>query len=309
MDAQKEKAKPKLPLMEHKDATLEELLQAGVHFGHQTHRWNPAMRDFIYTSRDGIHIIDLVKTIDSINEALEAVYTYASKGEVLFVGIKTQAKDIVKDAAVKTKSHFVVNRWPGGLLTNYLVTRKSIKKLNDLFKGFREGIDNRTKKEMLGMKKELERLEFLYGGVKQFNKKPACLIAVDSKKSRIAIREAHKMGIPVIAIVDTNSSPEMVDYVIPANDDSLKSIELIISKLASTIELANEGKGPEYLEVNFEEIAENINNMSKLIEEKKTSLGDRRNAANNAPHRPGTPRIVRVSREQAKKFVNNKPRN
>lgn len=306
MENEKQKeTKPTLPLLELNDSTLESLLQAGVHFGHQTQRWNPSMKEYIYTSRDGIHIIDLVKTIECLNIALDAVYDYASRGEVLFVGLKTQAKDIVKDAALTSKSHFVINRWPGGLLTNYIVTRKSIKKLNDLIKGFREGIENRTKKEMLGMKKDLERLEFLYGGVKQFNKKPACLIAVDSKKSRIAIREAHRMGIPVIAIVDTNSSPDMVDYVIPANDDSLAAIEMIIKKLTDTVALANKGKGPEYMEVDFAEIENNINNMAKLIEEKRMNQG--RGMEPRGENRVGGgPRVVRVSREQSRRFVNNR---
>lgn len=297
-----EKVKPKLPLLQINEATVEKLLQAGVHFGHQTQRWNPAMKQYIYTSRDGIHIIDLLKTIENINEAIEAAYSYASRGEVLFVGLKTQAKDIVKEAARTSKSHVVVNRWPGGLLTNYLVTRKSIKKLNDLIKGFREGIENRTKKELMGMKKDLERLELLYGGVKNFNKKPACLIVVDAKKSRIAIREAKRMGVPVIAVVDTNSSPEMVDHVIPANDDSIKSIELIIGLLAETVLLANEGKGPEYLEIDFNEIDENIQNMSKLLEERKSQSPSSRHE-----NRQGSgPRVIRVSREQSKKFFNSK---
>lgn len=302
---EKKETKQKLPVLEHTDATLESFLQAGVHFGHQTHRWNPAMKEYIYTSRDGIHIIDLVKTIDLLNEAIEALHGYAAKGEILFVGLKTQAKDLVKDAAQKSKSHFVINRWPGGLLTNYMVTRKSIKKLNDLIKGFREGIENRTKKEMLGMKKDLERLEFLYGGVKQFNKKPAALVVVDAKKSRIAIREAHKMGIPVIGIVDTNSSPEMISHIIPANDDSLKSIELIINKLADVVALANGGKGPEHMDVDFDEIEENIKNMAKLVEERKHSGGSAA-SREESRNRPGAPRVVRVSREQAKRFVNNK---
>jgi small subunit ribosomal protein S2 len=290
--------KPKLPLLALNDATLESLLNAGVHFGHQTQRWNPAMRQYIYTSREGIHIIDLVKTIEKLNEAIEAVYTYASRGEVLFVGTKTQAKDLVKEAAVKSKSHFVTNRWPGGLLTNYMVTRKSIKKMNDLIKGFHEGIENRTKKELMVMKKDLERLELLYGGVKMFNKRPAAVIVVDPKKSRIAVREANRMGIPVIAIVDTNSSPEMVDHVIPANDDALHSLELVIKKLADTIELANKGVGPEFAEVNYVEVEESIQNMSKKLEDRKTSNGTAASAEDRGQHR-----VVRVSREQAKRFA------
>lgn len=297
-DEKKEITKPKLPLFEKDEKTLETLLNSGLHFGHQTHRWNPAMKDYIYTSREGIHIIDLLKTIDCINEAIEAVYTYASQGEVLFVGTKTQAKDIIKEVAVRSKSHFVINRWPGGFLTNYMVMRKSLRTLNLLIKGFKEGIENRTKKELLGMKKDLERLEFLYGGVKTFNKRPSCVIVVDSKKSRIAVKEAYKMGIPVIAIVDTNSSPDMVDYVIPANDDSLKSIELIMNRLADTILLANKEKGAEYQEVDFNEIEENIQNMAQIIEDRKKMGGASSDSAKEGPHR-----VIRVSREQAKRFA------
>lgn len=294
--------KVKMPLLELNDATLETLLNAGVHFGHQTQRWNPAMQQYIYTSREGIHIIDLIKTIEKLNEAIEAVYNYASRGEVLIVGTKTQAKDIVREAAIKSKSHFVINRWPGGLLTNYMVTRKSIKKLNDYIKGFREGIENRTKKELIVMKKDLERLDFLYGGVKLFNKRPAAVIVVDPKKSRIAVREAHKMGIPVIGIVDTNASPEMIDHVIPANDDALHSIEFIMSKLVEAIELGNKGVGPEYVAVDYNEVEESVQNMAKKLEEKKSQHGHSHEEGR------GSHRVVRVSREQAKRFAKPAPK-
>jgi small subunit ribosomal protein S2 len=304
MDNKKEtkETKVKLPLLELNDATLETLLNAGVHFGHQTQRWNPAMRQYIYTSRDGIHILDLIKTIAKLNEAIEAVYNYATRGEILFVGTKTQAKDIVRDAAIKSKSHFVINRWPGGLLTNYMVTRKSIKKLNDLIKGFREGIENRTKKELTVMKKDLERLDILYGGVKMFNKRPAAVVVVDPKKSRIAVREANRMGIPVIAIVDTNASPDMVDHVIPANDDALHSLEFIVAKLAEAIELGNKGVGPEFAAVDYAEVEESVQNMAKKLEEKK-SQGGRPQEEGKGPHR-----VVRVSREQAKRFAKPAPK-
>jgi small subunit ribosomal protein S2 len=288
--------KVKLPLLELNDATLETLLNAGVHFGHQTARWNPAMKQYIYTSREGIHIIDLIKTISKLNEAIEAIYSYAGRGEVLFVGIKTQAKDLVKEQAAKSKSHFVINRWPGGLLTNYMVTRKSIKKLNDLIKGFKEGIENRTKKELVGMKNELERLELMYGGVKLFNKRPACVVVVDPKKSRIAVKEAFKMGVPVIAIVDTNASPEMIDHVIPANDDALHSLEFIIGKLAEAAALGNKGVGPEYIAVSMDDIEESLQTMSKRLEDKK-------NGGGHVEEVKGQHRVVRVSREQAKKFA------
>lgn len=290
---QNETKKVKLPLVELNDSTLETLLNSGVHFGHQTQRWDPRMKDYIYTTRDGIHIIDLIKSVQKLNEAIEAAYNYSTKGEIIFVGVKPQAKEVVKKYAQEAKSHFVINRWPGGLLTNYLVTRKSIKKLNDYIKGFKEGIENRTKKELLKMREELSKLDFLYGGVKMLNKKPACLIALDTKKSAIAIREAHKMGIPVIAIVDTNASPEYVDHVIPANDDAISSLEFIAGKLAEAIRLGNEGNGIEYFEVNFDEVDQNIQNMSKMLEDKKKT--QRYGAETEGGNKP---RVIRVSREQ-----------
>lgn len=285
-----------LPLLKKDESTVKLLLGAGVHFGHQTQRWNPAMKKYIYTSRDGIHIIDLLQSIDGLNEAVEAIYEYARKGEILFVGTKTQAQDVIRDAATRSKSHFIINRWPGGFLTNYLAMRKSIKKINDLIKSFKEGIENRTKNEMMQIKKELERLEFLYGGVKNFNKRPSCVVVVDSKRSRIVIKEAQKMSIPVIAIVDTNSSPEGVKHVIPANDDAIKSIEFIINKLADIVLIGNGGKGVEYAPVDFTEIEDNIQNMARIIAEKKMS---------RSTHDPkaGDHMIFRVSREQAKKFT------
>lgn len=303
MKEEKTKQNIKLPLVELNDASIEVLLKAGLHFGHRTQRWHPSMKEYIYTSRDGIHIIDLVKTVENLNNAIEALYQYASRGEVLFVGTKQQIKDLVKDAAVKSKSHFVVNRWPGGLLTNYMVTRKSIKKLNDYIRSFKEGIENRTKKELMDMKVELGRLDNLYGGVKNFNKRPACIVAIDAKKSLIAIREAYKMNIPVIAVVDTNSSTEMVNHVIPANDDAISSVEYVLNKLVETILLANEGKGVEYSEVNMEEIDESIQNMSKKLEEKRLSR-----LVHSAEPSKGQPRVIRVSREQVKKFVKQSPK-
>ncbi len=298
MSEENKKQKIVLPLLEESDASIELLLKAGVHFGHKTQRWHPSMREYIYTVRDGIHILDLVKTIRKLNEAIEAVYQYATRGEVIWVGTKPQAQDIVKNVAIRTKSHFVINRWPGGLLTNYMVTRKSIKKLNDYIKGFKEGIENRTKKELLKMLAELNRLDSLYGGLKSFNKRPSCIVVVDAKKSRIAIREAYKMNIPVIAMVDTNSSTDMITHVIPSNDDAISSIDLILNRLGDAVVLGNGGKGVEYVEVQKDELENAIQNMAKMLEQKKLAkLGSAADKGN------GQPRIVRVSREQAKKFV------
>lgn len=288
----------KLTLVEATDATMEELLKAGVHFGHRTQRWHPSMKEYIYTSREGVHIIDLVKTIDKLNEAIEAVAGYASRGEILFVGTKQQIREAVKNAAIKSKSHFVTNRWAGGLLTNYMVTRKSIKKLNDYIRGFREGIENRTKKELVKMKEELVKLDNLYGGVKMFNKRPSALFIVDPKKSQIAVREANKMGIPVIAIVDTNASTAGVSHVIPANDDAIHSVEFIIEKLVDAILAANNGVGVEFAEIDYAEVEDSIQNMSKKLEDRKMAAKTGVDTSGK-----GGPRVIRVSREQAKRFV------
>jgi small subunit ribosomal protein S2 len=294
-----EKAKkPNLPLLEASEAVLEELLSAGVHFGHKTQRWHPSMREYIYTSRDGIHIIDLIKTIEMLNQAIEAAYEYATKGEILIVGTKHQVRELVQNAAIESKSHFVNNRWAGGLLTNYLVTRKSIKKLNDYIKAFREGIENRTKKELVKMKEELGRLDALYGGVKMFNKRPAAVIVIDPKKSRIAVKEANKMNIPVIALTDTNASTEGITHIIPANDDAISSVEFILKKLVEAIKLGNKGVGPEFIPVDYAEVDDSIQNMAKKLEEKKMASKSGVDSSSK-----GGPRVIRVSREQAKKFV------
>lgn len=283
-------------LLKEDEHTIQTLLNLGVHFGHSTPRWNPLMKKYIYTARHGIHIIDLVKTIQKFNEAVEALASYASKGDVLFVGTKAQAKEVVKEVSINIKSPFIVNRWPGGLLTNFDITLTSIKKLNSIYDKFSKGIDNRTKKELLGMKKELERLEMLYTGVKDLTKKPSCIILVDPKKSRVAVKEAKKMRIPVIAIVDTNSSPVGVDHVIPANDDGMSSIRYIITRLADVVYDVKKGQGIEYRPIDFKQIDDVIQNMAKIIQEKKQSNN---NNSNNLGK--NQPRVIRVSRAEVQR--------
>lgn len=294
-----------LPYLKEDQQTVQELLSAGVHFGHRTQKWHPSMREYIYTERNGVHIIDLVKSIKKFNEAVDALYEYASKGVVMFVGTKLQAKDIVKTAAIRSKSHFVVHRWPGGLLTNYSMAVKSIKKLNEMLRGFREGIENRTKKELLLMKTELVRLFNLYGGLRGLVKAPpSCLIVVDAKKSRIAIKEAYKKSIPVIAMVDTNSSTDMINHVIPSNDDAVGSIRFIIERLADVILITNKGVGVEYEDVDMDSIKQAIKNMAKMVEAKRLQVLERNQAREGRYGRhERRPKVVRVSREQVKKFV------
>ena len=217
--------------------TMKELLEAGVHFGHQTKRWNPKMKEFIYGQRNGIYIIDLQKTIKVFKEALQFIKGLAGEGrEVLFVGTKKQAQDIVRDAASKCESSYVNQRWLGGLLTNFKVIRGSIDKLVDLDEKREDGRwDLLSKKEQSRMDKVYRKLSKNLGGIKNMQRMPGALFIIDSSKEDIAILEATKMNIPIVAIVDTNGDPEVVDYPIPGNDDAVRAIELFTNKVAEAI--------------------------------------------------------------------------
>jgi small subunit ribosomal protein S2 len=217
--------------------TMKELLEAGVHFGHQTKRWNPKMKEFIYGQRNGIYIIDLQKTIKVFKEALQFIKGLAGEGrEVLFVGTKKQAQDIVRDAAAKCESSYVNQRWLGGLLTNFKVIRGSIDKLVDLDEKREDGRwDLLSKKEQSRMDKVYRKLSKNLGGIKHMTRMPGALFIIDSSKEDIAILEATKMNIPIVAIVDTNGDPEVVDYPIPGNDDAVRAIELFTNKVAEAI--------------------------------------------------------------------------
>lgn len=278
-----------LPYLESNEATIELLLKLGAHFGHQAQRWHPSMKEHIYTERNGIHIIDLVKTIDNFNKALDHLYEYAKRGEILFVSTKPQLRELVKNAAIKSKSHFVINRWPGGLLTNYQMSQKSVKKFNEMVSSFYQGIHNRTKKEMLKMVDHIRRLEFLYGGLRSFNKKFSCVVVIDPKLSKIAVKEASVSGIPVVAIADTNSPTTNINHIIPCNDDAIGPVEFLLERIADTILLGNQGKGVEYKPVNFDELTELANNMNKNLD-KTDQAGQNK-------------RVIRVTKEQVSKIV------
>lgn len=217
--------------------TLEQLLESGAHFGHLRRRWNPKMRPFIYGERDGIHIIDLRKTVVLLDLARQAALDIAAEGKViLFVGTKPQAKEAIKTAAQRCGMPYVVERWLGGMLTNFSTIRRSIKRLATIDKMESDGtFEKLTKKERLLLSRERDRLRLIFGGIEDMTRLPGALFVVDIKKEDIAVKEAHILGIPVIAIVDTNSDPSQVDYPIPANDDSIKTIELIASVLADAI--------------------------------------------------------------------------
>ncbi len=217
--------------------TIEQLLEAGAHFGHLRRRWNPKMRPFIYGERDGIHIIDLRKTVVLLELARQAALDIAAEGKIiLFVGTKPQAKEAIKAAAQRCGMPYVVERWLGGMLTNFSTIRRSIKRLATIDKMESDGtFEKLTKKERLLLSRERDRLRLVFGGIEDMTRLPGALFVVDIKKEDIAVKEAQILGIPVIAIVDTNSDPSQVDYPIPANDDSIKTIELVASVIADAV--------------------------------------------------------------------------
>ena len=214
--------------------SMKSLLEAGVHFGHQTRRWNPKMGKYIYTSRNGIHIIDLQKTSEMIDVAYKALFDIAAEGgKVLFVGTKKQSQEPVKEAAEKSGQYYVNQRWLGGTLTNFKTIKRSIKKLHDLYKMEKDGtFDVLPKKEVIGLRKEMARLEKFLGGIKEMRKAPQALFIIDPRKERNAILEARILNIPVFGIVDTNCDPDDIDYVIPGNDDAIRAIRLFASSIA-----------------------------------------------------------------------------
>ncbi|MFA5289719.1 MAG: 30S ribosomal protein S2 [Candidatus Izemoplasmatales bacterium] len=223
--------------------SMKALLEAGVHFGHQTRRWNPKMAKYIYTSRNGIHIIDLQKTSECIDIAYKAMFDIVQNGgRVLFVGTKKQSQDPVREEAIRSGQFFVDKRWLGGTLTNFKTIKRSIKKLHDLHKMEEDGtFAVLPKKEVIGLRKEMDRLEKFLGGIKDMKTLPEAMFIIDPRKERNAILEARKLGIPVFGIIDTNCDPDEVDYIIPANDDALRSVKLIVGKLADAIVEANGG--------------------------------------------------------------------
>ncbi len=217
--------------------SMKQLLEAGVHFGHQTRRWNPKMNEYIYCERNGIHIIDLQKTVGKLEEAYNFVRDLAAKGEtVLFVGTKKQATETVREEAERSGMYYVNARWLGGMLTNFKTMRTRIDRLAQLKKMQEDGtFDMLPKKEVIKLMGEMEKLEKYLGGVKDMTKLPGAMFVVDPRKEHNAISEARKLNIPIVAIVDTNCDPDEVDYVIPANDDAIRAIRLIASTMANAV--------------------------------------------------------------------------
>lgn len=223
--------------------SMKQLLEAGVHFGHQTRRWNPKMKEYIYTERNGIYIIDLQKTVGKFNEAYNAIKdTVANGGTVLFVGTKKQAQDSIRTEAERCGMFYVNQRWLGGMLTNFETISSRIDRLKTLERMEEDGTFKLLpKKEVIKLRHEMEKLEKNIGGIKEMKKVPDIIFIVDPKKERIAIQEAHILGIPLVGIVDTNCDPEEIDYIIPGNDDAIRAVKLITSKMADAVIEANQG--------------------------------------------------------------------
>jgi small subunit ribosomal protein S2 len=220
--------------------SFEQLLEAGVHFGHLKRKWNPAMAPYIFMERNGIHIIDLHKTVAKIDEAAEVLKNLARSGrKILFVATKKQAKQIIAEKATSINMPYVIERWPGGMLTNFPTIRKAVKKMSTIDKMSKDGtFDNLSKREKLQITRQRAKLEKTLGSIADLNRLPAALFVVDVLKEHIAVREANRLGIPIFALVDTNSDPTNIDHVIPANDDATKSVELILTVISEAI---NEG--------------------------------------------------------------------
>ena len=245
---------------------MKQLLEAGVHFGHQTKRWDPKMAEYIYQARNGIHIIDLQKTSKKIDEAYAFMKEVAEEGkDILFVGTKKQAQECVKEAAEKSGMFYVDQRWLGGMLTNFKTIRKRIARLNKLEEMEQDGtFDVLPKKEVAALKNEMEKLEKNLGGIKNMTKMPGAMFVVDPKNERIAILEARKLNIPIIGLVDTNCNPEDVDYPIPGNDDAIRAVKLITDVMANAI---IEGRQGEILEAEAEMAEEVVTEEPTSIEE------------------------------------------
>ena len=223
--------------------SMKQLLEAGVHFGHQTKRWNPKMAEYIYTERNGIYIIDLQKSVGKVDEAYNAVKNIvADGGTILFVGTKKQAQDSIRTEAERCGMFYVNERWLGGMLTNFKTIQTRIKRLKAIEAMSEDGtFDVLPKKEVIVLKKEWDKLEKNLGGIKEMKKLPDAIFVVDPKKERICIQEAHTLGISIIGIADTNCDPEELDYVIPGNDDAIRAVKLIVSKMADAVIEANQG--------------------------------------------------------------------
>ena len=258
------------------DPKIKELLEAGVHFGHQTRRWNPKMKPFIFAARNGIYIIDLQKTLNSLNKAKEKVREVIQRGRpILFVGTKKQAKEVIMEQAGRIDSFYVTERWLGGMLTNYNTIKNSIKKLKDIERMQIDGtLEKFTKKERSKILNEAEKLERVLGGIKEMNHLPGLVVLVDARKEKIAVAEASKLGIPIVAIIDTNADPDPIDFPIAGNDDAIKSIRVLLKELVDAGVEAKQNLTQEMIEAKVEEERAGRTTMYISEEPDETSVAD-----------------------------------
>ena len=269
---------------------MKQLLEAGVHFGHQTRRWDPKMAEYIFQARNGIHIIDLQTTSKKLDEAYAFLKEQAEEGKtVLFVGTKKQAQECIKEAAIKCNMYYVDQRWLGGMLTNFKTIEARVKRLTDLEKMAEDGtFEVLPKKEVANLKKEMEKLEKNLGGIKNMKEIPGVMFVVDPKKERIAVLEAHKLGIPVVGLVDTNCNPEDVDYAIPGNDDAIRAVKLIADVMANAVIEGRQGEDGEMSTVeaemeesvvaepeSIEEVVEATEEVEEKVEEVKEEVEEK----------------------------------
>ena len=251
---------------------MKQLLEAGVHFGHQTRRWDPRMAEYIFQARNGIHIIDLQKASKKIDEAYEFIKEQVEEGKtVLFVGTKKQAQECMKDAAIKSGMYYVDQRWLGGMLTNFDTIQKRIQRLKELETMEQDGtFDVLPKKEVIILKKEMEKLEKNLGGIKDMTELPGVIFLVDPKKERIAVLEAKKLGIPTVGIVDTNCNPEDLDYPIPGNDDAIRAVKLIADVMANAVIEGKQGESFETVEE--QDVSEEVESMEQIVSESEEKV-------------------------------------
>jgi small subunit ribosomal protein S2 len=280
---------------------IKDFLKAGVQFGHETTRWNPKMKQYIFGAKNNIHIIDLEQSLPMLKTAADFLQEAAKKGPILFVATKRQAREIVKQYAVESGSYYVTYRWLGGLLTNFKMVKKSLTKLTQIEDEFEKGVTGRTKFEVNQMKKLWDRMNRIYSGIKTMDRYPEAVVVVDCHYEKGAIEEAKAAGIPVISMVDTNSDPDMIDYVIPANDDAIKSITLIMGVLTAAIKRGNPGKWVKHVSKDYSNYEVQIV-KTKEVETKEDVAAPTVAVApvhENKPRRHETKGIMELVKEQA----------
>ena len=278
------------------------LLEAGVQFGHQKRRWNPKMKEYIFTTRDDIYIIDLQKTVKKLEEAYEALKEIAqNEGKVLFVGTKKQAQEAAEECATRTNMYFINERWLGGTLTNFKTIRSRIRRMEEIEKMEEDGtFDALPKKEVIGLKKEYEKLNKNLRGIREMKKMPQAMVIVDPRKEEIAIKEAHILGIPVFGVVDTNCDPDMVDYVIPGNDDAVRSVKLLIGALTNAIAEVNGNEVIDYITEDEKAVKEAVAEVKEEVKEEKTEKKATKKATKKEEVKEETPE-VKEEKKPAKK--------